>query len=199
MSDIYIAGYPEGQPPQKTDVHYRSEDGKGMFNWRMVFPLTLPCKFPRLKIQLWDKDLLNPNDVISEATLDLRGFYKRAYKGVRDASGSNVRYGIDTQYVAMGHPNYNGVQGRCEMSVELLTDEEAKKRPVGLGRDAPNVDPFLAEPDRPKTSFGPFSPFSYLKYVGWAQHKWKVIGACGCCFLLFIVLPIVVTIAKFFG
>ena len=30
----------EGQDDkkEKTDVHYRSMDGQGMFNWRMVFP-----------------------------------------------------------------------------------------------------------------------------------------------------------------
>lgn len=52
MSDIFVVGYIEGKEPQKTDIHWRSEDGEGMFNWRMVFPVTLPYKNPRLKIQL---------------------------------------------------------------------------------------------------------------------------------------------------
>lgn len=52
MSDIFVVVYPEGVEPQKTDVHYRSENGEGMFNWRMVFPITLPFKTPRLKIQV---------------------------------------------------------------------------------------------------------------------------------------------------
>jgi hypothetical protein len=34
MSDIFVACYPEGSKPQLTDTHWRSEDGKGSFNWR---------------------------------------------------------------------------------------------------------------------------------------------------------------------
>jgi hypothetical protein len=62
MSDIFVTACPEGQKPQTTDTHYRSEDGKGSFNWRMKFPLTLPTKNPKFKIQVWDKDFFNPND-----------------------------------------------------------------------------------------------------------------------------------------
>lgn len=43
-----------------------------MFNWRMKFPLNLPGRFERLKIQVWDKDYLNPNDAICEANLNLK-------------------------------------------------------------------------------------------------------------------------------
>lgn len=34
----------------ETDVHNGSEDGHGEFNWRMKFPLIVPCNFPRLRI-----------------------------------------------------------------------------------------------------------------------------------------------------
>ena len=39
MSDIYVMGWLQGiDEKQETDVHYRSLDGEGNFNWRMVFP-----------------------------------------------------------------------------------------------------------------------------------------------------------------
>ena len=39
MSDIYVKGWMAGiDEHQETDVHYRSLDGEGNFNWRFVFP-----------------------------------------------------------------------------------------------------------------------------------------------------------------
>jgi hypothetical protein len=39
MSDIYVKGWMRGiDDKQKTDVHYRSLNGEGNFNWRFVFP-----------------------------------------------------------------------------------------------------------------------------------------------------------------
>ena len=39
MSDIYVKGWISGiDEKQETDVHYRSLDGDGNFNWRFVFP-----------------------------------------------------------------------------------------------------------------------------------------------------------------
>ena len=54
MSDIFVVGYPEGpgQKPQTTDTHWRSEDHTGKFNWRMKFPIILPNKTPRFKLQI---------------------------------------------------------------------------------------------------------------------------------------------------
>ena len=71
---------------QKTDVHYRSVDGEGNFNWRFVFPFeyikaenavvvkkkahlySLTKKevrlLPKLTMQIWDSDPFTPNDFI---------------------------------------------------------------------------------------------------------------------------------------
>jgi len=190
MSDIFVVGYIEGMEPQKTDIHWRSENGEGMFNWRMVFPVTLPYKTPRLKIQLWDKDLLNPNDVIAEASLNLGGFFKKAFK-----DHDKHVHSIDKQFIVLTHPNYQGPQGRVEISVDLYDEDEARKYPVGLGRKDPNQHPHLPPPDRPETSFNPLNPFSWISKVFWKQHRGKVI--CCCVVLVIVILiPLVVLIAK---
>lgn len=38
------------------------------------------------------------------------------------------------------------VQGKVEMSLEIVTEEEQDERPAGLGRDEPNMNPHLEEP-----------------------------------------------------
>lgn len=38
------------------------------------------------------------------------------------------------------------VQGKVEMSLEIVTEEEHEERPAGLGRDEPNMNPHLDEP-----------------------------------------------------
>jgi hypothetical protein len=48
MTDIYIKAFVDGMVfnTQQTDVHYRSLDGSGNFNWRMIFPFVFE---PRTK------------------------------------------------------------------------------------------------------------------------------------------------------
>ncbi len=80
MSDIYLKGWLQGleEDKQTTDIHYRSMDGDGNFNWRFTFEfdylsseqymvvkkkdnfwsldytdVKLP---PVLNIQVWDND-----------------------------------------------------------------------------------------------------------------------------------------------
>ncbi|XP_060244870.1 myoferlin isoform X2 [Meriones unguiculatus] len=95
MSDIYVKGWISGseENKQKTDVHYRSLDGEGNFNWRFVFPFDyLPAEQlcivakkahfwsidqtefrvpPRLMIQIWDNDKFSLDDYLGFLELDL--------------------------------------------------------------------------------------------------------------------------------
>ncbi|XP_051837627.1 myoferlin isoform X2 [Antechinus flavipes] len=95
MSDIYVKGWIPGneENKQKTDVHYRSLDGEGNFNWRFVFPFEyLPAEQlcivskkehfwsidqtefrvpPRLIIQIWDNDKFSLDDYLGFLELDL--------------------------------------------------------------------------------------------------------------------------------
>uniref|UniRef100_A0A8C3W280 Myoferlin n=1 Tax=Catagonus wagneri TaxID=51154 RepID=A0A8C3W280_9CETA len=95
MSDIYVKGWIPGneENKQKTDVHYRSLDGEGNFNWRFVFPFDyLPAEQlcivakkehfwsidqtefrlpPRLIIQIWDNDKFSLDDYLGFLELNL--------------------------------------------------------------------------------------------------------------------------------
>ncbi|XP_066534334.1 myoferlin isoform X2 [Hoplias malabaricus] len=95
MSDIYVKGWMPGmeEDKQKTDVHYRSLDGEGNFNWRFVFgfdylPAEQLCLVsrkehfwsldktefripPKLTIQIWDNDKFSLDDYLGTVELDL--------------------------------------------------------------------------------------------------------------------------------
>uniref|UniRef100_A0A1X7UPH4 C2 domain-containing protein n=1 Tax=Amphimedon queenslandica TaxID=400682 RepID=A0A1X7UPH4_AMPQE len=89
MSDIYVKGWLRGQEEtQKTDVHYRSFDREGNFNYRFVFPFQyLPAEkrivvskrkffdvnkteiraLPYLTIQVWDNDKFKFDDHLGKS------------------------------------------------------------------------------------------------------------------------------------
>ncbi|XP_015201883.2 myoferlin isoform X1 [Lepisosteus oculatus] len=95
MSDIYVKGWMPGmeEGKQKTDVHYRSLDGDGNFNWRFVYDFEyLPAEQlclvsrkehfwsldktefrtpPKLIIQIWDNDKFSLDDYLGTVELDL--------------------------------------------------------------------------------------------------------------------------------
>ncbi|XP_025096654.1 myoferlin-like isoform X4 [Pomacea canaliculata] len=94
MSDIYVVGWMAGiDQKQKTDVHYRSLNGEGNFNWRFVFPFeymvaekTMVVKkkehfwsldetelrtAPILMIQIWDNDKFSADDFLGTLQLNL--------------------------------------------------------------------------------------------------------------------------------
>ncbi|XP_076047725.1 myoferlin-like isoform X2 [Oratosquilla oratoria] len=68
------------------------------------------------------------------------------------------------------------IGGTLELELEVLTEEEAAKRPAGHGRDDPNMNPKLEEPKRPATSFFWLtSPWKSFKFVMWKNYKWYII------------------------
>lgn len=95
MSDIYVKSWMQGmeEDKQKTDVHYRSLDGDGNFNWRFVFgfdylPTEQLCHVskkehfwsldktefripPKLTVQIWDNDKFSLDDYLGAVELDL--------------------------------------------------------------------------------------------------------------------------------
>ena len=78
-SDLFVSAT-VGDTRQQTDVHYRSQTGNGSFNWRMIFPVTLPMQDPSITIAIWDKDIVSPNDFISEGTLSFKDMHDKAFE-----------------------------------------------------------------------------------------------------------------------
>uniref|UniRef100_A0A1A9WPX1 C2 domain-containing protein n=1 Tax=Glossina brevipalpis TaxID=37001 RepID=A0A1A9WPX1_9MUSC len=95
MSDIFVKGWCSNPDEyQSTDVHYRSMNGEGKFNWRMIFPLKYSTvedmivikrktglleefevkQPPKLFIQIFDKDLISDDDFLGALEINLSHF-----------------------------------------------------------------------------------------------------------------------------
>ncbi|KAJ3432654.1 c2 calcium-dependent membrane targeting [Anaeramoeba flamelloides] len=183
MSDIFVTCQMNEGKKQSSDIHWRSKDGKGAFNWRYKFPIELPARVARLKLQLWDKDILNPNDSIGEANINLTGLCRRAYK---NKSAQTIK----KQFISLLHPNFEDDQGQIEISLEILTQAEAESKPAGFGRKDPNSNPFLDKPVRPYDSFAPWRLDKYA-VIGFNKHKGKLLCAALCCIIILIMFIVI--------
>ena len=72
---------------KETDVHNGSTDGNGQFNWRMKFPLVIPCPFPRLKFSVFDFNVFSSDDSIGECTISFMKLFKKLKREGKYISG----------------------------------------------------------------------------------------------------------------
>jgi len=157
--DFFVSGKLGTQKPQVTDVNYSSHDGTGAFNWRFIFDFILPTKLEnRLNIQLWDRDILTPDAFMAESTLNLTTLFRAAHK-----SGKNVN--VARQWMELTFPNKQGLQGRVELEIEIVTNDYALAHPLGRGREG------LPEPVRPVAWFN--IPGKLKEF--WAHSKFIII------------------------
>ena len=80
MTDMYLTAWlgkgMDAKAKLSTDTHFRCNDGRGSFNWRMKFPLKLPLPRAdaegalRLTLQVWDKDILE-DDMVGKVVINL--------------------------------------------------------------------------------------------------------------------------------
>jgi hypothetical protein len=74
-SDAFIRAFFDSRECSKeTDTHFRCQNGKASFNYRMVFPLSYPRKKNdySLQLQAYDRDFFKSNDIIGETKVDLK-------------------------------------------------------------------------------------------------------------------------------
>ncbi|NXT07790.1 MYOF protein, partial [Prunella fulvescens] len=188
MSDIYVSGWLDGLPEQRqhTDIHYRSLNGSGAFNWRFVFPFeflaaeklcairrkervwsldeTLLKVPPKLILQVWDNDKFKADDLLGILELELTRLPRPARSArLCQATPSDLpwfslpwfslpwfslpwRRAQGWWPCTMQEEGGQRLSGKLELSLELLTAQEAEERPVGKGREEPNKHPTLPKP-----------------------------------------------------
>ena len=152
-NDLFIRCQIEGGTWKETDIHFRARDGKGSFNWRMKFPLQLPLLEglnDRFKLQVWDKDLIESDDAIAEAYLDLKPAFRKALKTHKRVVLHNdwkVKEPHNMDWFNLTRPNAAQSQGKILFSLELLPEKMAESLQNGSGQTAPNKYPFLPPPE----------------------------------------------------
>jgi len=155
-SDIFIRAWVNEAEPKETDTHYRCMNGKGSFNWRMVYPLILTDNMKNIAtVQIWDRDILSKSDFIAEASFSFDATAKTAWetggriKRMGDAGGMLVHSTSEKFWIDCMRRKEDGKLeqgGRVQISLELVPKSQVAACPVGEGRNEPNVDPFLPPP-----------------------------------------------------
>ena len=207
VSDLYVTASINSGEPRETDTHYRSQEGKASWNWRMKFNLELTEETRCiLNLQFWDRDLLCSNDAISDACLDLTPEAQQALelgetvKKVGKSGKLTERIlrreneKFLTEFTRMESDGTSKSAGKLLMSVEIIPHAKAIACENGEGRSEPNVEPVLPEPEgRIKFSFNPFTLLGQL--IG-NDLKRKIICAVCCLLCLYM---FVMTLPMFFS
>uniref|UniRef100_A0A673IZ38 Dysferlin-like n=1 Tax=Sinocyclocheilus rhinocerous TaxID=307959 RepID=A0A673IZ38_9TELE len=133
---------------------------------------------PKLTIQIWDNDKFSFDDFLGSLEMDLNHMLSPAKSpekcGLEMLSQSQDKLvSLFEQKAVKGwwpcicdRENKKILAGKVEMSLEIVSEQEQDERPAGLGRDEPNMNPHLDEPQRPETSFLWFSsPYKTFKFI----------------------------------
>eukprot|EP01016_Furgasonia_blochmanni_P007684 TRINITY_DN1307_c0_g1_i2.p1 TRINITY_DN1307_c0_g1~~TRINITY_DN1307_c0_g1_i2.p1 ORF type:complete len:498 (-),score=69.53 TRINITY_DN1307_c0_g1_i2:413-1906(-) len=65
-------GWASEEISKQTDTHMGSDDGWGIFNWRMKFALKLPCNFPRLRFSVFESHAATADVSLGEGIISLK-------------------------------------------------------------------------------------------------------------------------------
>ncbi|XP_022180844.1 fer-1-like protein 4 isoform X3 [Myzus persicae] len=213
-SDIYIKGWLPGVEKRSTDVHYRSLNGEGLFNWRLKFSFPYnkteniivyrkknyfgfdheEQQFsPKLNLEIWDNDQLSPDLYIGSLTLNLRNMPRGAKSSWMSNLSEMSRINLFKVKKTSGwwpfistENNKNTIVGKVNAEIQIMTKQEADKSPAGFGRDGPQP---LTVPKRPSTHYlkAIMDPFKFVFRSLFSANRTK-----------FLVILLIVFVVLFF-
>lgn len=125
FADLFASFFMEGESTKySTDTHWRCKNGSGSWNWRIKIPIELPIKERergRLKIQMWERNIITSNEIIGENTVNLYDWFMLCYKRV----GQPV-FPFQEKRAALKKLNSSrGMFGTSDESDEHAAEEEA--------------------------------------------------------------------------
>jgi hypothetical protein len=178
-SDIYCRAYFDSVTKNKrTDTHYRSMDGKGSFNYRLLFDIEHPSKDHIMNLQIWDADAFSKNDFIGDSSLNL-------ILPIEDATMTNKPVHLNKKYYQTFLQDYMGggelefyddesfwlnmkdkdgqVNGKMRVQMSIMPKDQSDAYQVGEARTDPNHSPFLPPP---------------IGRIVWSLNPWTMLNQC---------------------
>lgn len=171
-SDVFCRGFFDpNDDVQETDTHYRNQDGKPDFQYRLIFQVKDPpgkigYKFT---LQMYDRDWVILNkEMIGTGQLDLKKLVKdcglvkkpltlnKKYYSNENPKvlprGERLEFDVqdpETFWLPMMYSdgqNDEQKRGKVRMRIDVLPISDAQRNKVGKAREQPNHSPVLPEP-----------------------------------------------------
>lgn len=154
-TDGFIRCFFESDESKDTDTHFRNQDGKCSWNYRLLFPFSYPNKNYKMTVQAYDLDLFKSNDLIGQVVIDLEELFSDGELAKRGMSLTKDYY--DEYLVAekgwkkdtltfdkdeprhfwvnfMGKDKDSGKEvfmGKLKLQIDILPKKDALASPVG--------------------------------------------------------------------
>ena len=177
-SDVFLKVFMDDKDKKETDTHYRCQNGKASFNYRLVYQAKAPRPNYNINFQTWDRDLFKSNDFIGESQFSLRYLFedaiatqkpmflnKKYYDNfLKEKLGDSMKFEFtkddDDSFFVETKDASGKYVGKVRISLSVTPIETALANPVGYGRSEPNHSPYLPPPvGRISFSLNPFTLF----------------------------------------
>jgi len=155
-TDGFIRCFFNSDASKDSDVHFRNQDGKCSWNYRLLFPMTYPVKKQQYKltVQAYDLDLFKSNDLIGETVLDLTPLFEDAELAKRGISLTQDYYDeylVEKKKMSgltfkdKDEPRQFWVDlmakkdgklvchGKLKLGIDIVPKRDAEANPVGAG------------------------------------------------------------------
>lgn len=137
-SDVYCRSFFDSKEEvHETDTHYRCQNGKASFNYRLIYTVKHPRKNYDLTLQVYDRDFFKSNDIIGEATIDLANLFddssltkkpldldKKYYTDYLKPKGANYNFKDDKSFwveiIGINDKGERVVTGKVRISIQVL-------------------------------------------------------------------------------